>query len=484
MNADTSFLDTLSLDGRISRGRSDRAEHASDWQTRDEGVEPDVVVFAESTADVAAVLSAANDRGVPVTPYAAGSGLEGGALPLEGGISLDTTGLDSIREIRPEDLQATVEAGVIGSDLNEALERYGLFLPPMPASGSISTIGGMIATDASGMRTIRYGELADWLLEVEVVLADGTVTTFGSRAVKSSSGYNLKDVVVGSEGTLAIVTAATVQLAGRPEQVRRGRAVFETLDAATAAIEDAVTSGVDLATIELMDEDSLSIANAYSETAIPEAPTVFVEFHANHGIDREVEFCRTVFESHDATEFEIADDERAMADLWRAREDISYALAEWRPELREGEPGDVTVPISRFGELVRQVKAIADEYDLLIPCFGHAGDGNLHPTALIDPDDPEMRARERDAYGEIVQAAIDLGGTATGEHGIGLGKRKFMYDEHGTEGIRAMRAIKDAFDPNGILNPGKIFPDDTADDPSEESTRKSANCARDGATRE
>ncbi|MCL9816480.1 FAD-binding oxidoreductase [Natronocalculus amylovorans] len=458
MSTDLSFLDSLSLDGRISRGSSDRTEHASDWQTRDVGIEPDVVVFAHSTEDVSRVLAAANDRSIPVTPYAAGTGLEGGALPLQKGISLDLTGLNEIRSIRPADQQITVGAGVIGSDLNDAVAKHGLYLPPLPASGSISTVGGMIATDASGMQTVKYGEVADWLLDVEVVLADGRVTTFGSKARKTSSGYNLKELVVGSEGTLCVITAATFRLAGRPAQIRRGRAVFETLSDATAAIADAITSGVDVATIELMDSDATMLVNAHSETDLPEVPMVFVEFHANHHIEEEIEFCQSIFASHNLREFDLPESEREMDAIWEARENITYAAAEWKPHLRESEPGDVTVPISAYGPLVDRVKEIAQEHDLLIPCFGHAGDGNLHYFALLNPDDPEMVARSDAAYEEIVEAAIKLDGTATGEHGIGIGKQKFMEQEHGSVSIDVMRSIKDAFDPNGILNPGKVLP--------------------------
>ncbi|XVH32446.1 FAD-binding oxidoreductase [Haloferacaceae archaeon DSL9] len=460
MEHDCAFLSELPLEGAASTGSSDRRGHASDWGTRGGGVDPDAVVFAASTADVSAVLAAANDRGVPVTPFAAGTGLEGSAVPVDGGISLDLTRLDSVHEIRPGDLQIDVGAGVIGEDVNEAVASHGLFFPPLPSSGAISTVGGMIATDASGMRTVKYGEVADWVCELEVVFADGSVATLGTEARKTSSGYNLKDLVVGSEGTLAVVTRATLELAGIPEQRRRGRAVFSTLDDATAAIADAVTAGVDFATVELLDETTIRLVNAYGDTGLPESPAVFVEFHANHGIDEEVDFCRTIFESHGLERFEIERDEAAMAALWRAREDISYAADEWDPTMRDVENGDVTVPIGAYGEMVRTVRDLADERDLLVPCFGHAGDGNLHYFAVIDPTDPDRRAAAAELNERAVEVAIDLGGTATGEHGIGIGKRKFMRREHGAVGVRMMRAVKDAFDPNGILNPGKVFPDD------------------------
>jgi D-lactate dehydrogenase (cytochrome) len=458
MTHDCSFLDDLTLDGEVSRGRSDRGNHAGDFGTRPEDeVEPDVVVFAESTADVAAVVGAADERGVPVTPYAAGTGLEANATPVERGISLDTTRMDSILEVRPDDLQIDVEAGVIGDAVNEALERYGLFFPPLPSSGSISTIGGMIATDASGQRTVRYGEVADWVLELEVVLADGSIIEAGSKAAKTSSGYNLKDLLVGSEGTLGVITRATLELAGRPEQVRGGRAVFPTLSDATEAISDAVTSGVDVAKIELVDDRTAMLANDYSDTDLPERPMVFVEFHADHGIEEEIEFCRAVFEAHDVERMEIAAGDE-MKRLWQARKDITYAAEAYDPELDIGPPGDVTVPIGRYPEMISAVVAVAEEYDLFIPCFGHAGDGNLHYFVLADYDDPDEAARASEAYAELVERAIALDGTATGEHGIGVGKRKFMEPEHGEAAVEAMSAIKQALDPNETLNPGKIVP--------------------------
>ncbi|WP_435156512.1 FAD-binding oxidoreductase [Haladaptatus sp. DFWS20] len=462
MENDCSFLANLELDGEVSQGRSDVGNHAGDFGTRDEDKsEPDVVVFAESTADVAAVVEAANDHGVPVTPYAAGTGLEGNATPVNGGISLDTTRMDAVRDIRPDDLQIDVEAGIIGDEVNEALERYGLFFPPLPSSGAISTIGGMIATDASGQRTVKYGEVADWILELEVVLADGSVIEAGSKAAKTSSGYNLKELLIGSEGTLGVITRATLELAGRPEQVKGGRAVFPTLNDATEAISDAVTSGVDVAKIELIDDQTAMLANDYSDTDLPERPMVFVEFHANHGIEEEIDFCRSIFEAHDLERLEIASGEE-MERLWQARKDITYAAEEYDPALDIGPPGDVTVPISRYPEMIAEVVATAEKYDLFIPCFGHAGDGNLHYFALADYDDPAVSARAHEAYAELVERALELDGTATGEHGVGVGKRKFMEQEHGTAAVDAMRAIKRALDPKGTLNPGKIVPSENS----------------------
>jgi D-lactate dehydrogenase (cytochrome) len=465
MTHDCSFLEDLDLgDDQVSLAAGRRETHAADWgaEQHDDGVLPDAVVWPESTADVSAVLAAATDHGVPVTPYAAGTGLEGNAVPVHGGISLDLTRMDDVVDYRPEDFQIDVGPGIIGADVDEYVASDGLFFPPLPSSGDISTIGGMIATDASGMGTVRYGEVSDWVLGLEAVLADGTVVRTGSRAKKTSSGYNLTDLIVGSEGTLAVVTEATLELAGRPEQIRGGRAIFGTLDDAAAAIFDAVRTEVDGARIELVDGLSARMANDYLGSDLPDAPMVFLEFHANHGVETEIDLCRTIFEEHDVVRFETSGDDDEMAALWEARRELAYAEANYDPDLDPLHPGDVTVPISAYPEIVHEAKRLADESDLLVPCFGHAGDGNLHYTVLVDLDDPEQVERGEALYRAVVERALELGGTATGEHGIGTGKQRYLEPEHGAGAVETMRTIKRALDPTDTLNPGKIFPE-TAD---------------------
>ncbi|RQG97748.1 FAD-binding oxidoreductase [Natrarchaeobius chitinivorans] len=462
MDHDCSFLEELALeDDQYSFATSRRESHAADFGTdhRGDGVTPDAVVWPESTADVSAVLAAATDRGVPVTPYAAGTGLEGSAVPGHGGISMDLTRMNAIVDYRPEAFQIDVEPGVIGSAVDEHVARDGLFFPPLPSSGDISTIGGMIATDASGMQTVRYGEVADWVLGLEAVLADGTVIETGTNASKTSSGYNLTELLVGSEGTLAVVTRATLELAGRPEQIRGGRAVFESLSDATDAISETIRTEIDVARIELLDALTVRMANEYLGTDLPDSPTVFLEFHANHGVDAEISLCETIFESYDVDRFEVSGDDAEMADLWEARRELAHAELNYEPNLEPYRYGDVTVPISAYSEIVRETKRIAAEYDLLMPCFGHAGDGNLHYTALVDPDDPDHLERGKRAYEAVVDRAIELGGTITGEHGIGTGKRDYLEAEHGEAAVETMRTIKRALDPTGTLNPGTIFPD-------------------------
>jgi len=456
---DTEFLEGVLDPDQISRGTADRRERSTDWGTDDdEAVMPDAVVWPESTADVSAVMEAANDRGVPVTPYAAGTSLEGNAVPVRKGITLDLTRMDSVLEVRPEDRQVDVEPGILGQEVNDAVERHGLVLPSLPSSGRISTIGGMLANNASGMKTVKYGEVADWLLEVEAVLPNGEVMTAGSKGVKTSAGYNLRDLIVGSEGTLAVITRATFRLAGLPKQVWGGRAAFDDIEDASAAVVDAVRSGVDVAKIELVDALSAEITNEYLDTDLPDSPMVFLEFHANHGIEKEVEFCKTVFEDHGVRRFEVAESDAKMAELWEARREMADAFEPWREDLSPLTPGDVTVPISKYPDIVRYAKEVGAEYDILVPCLGHAGDGNVHYIVMVDPEDQEMVENGQEVSRRIVKRAIEMGGTATGEHGVGLGKQEYLAAEHGEAAVEAMRSIKRALDPNNVLNPGKVLP--------------------------
>ena len=460
MSHDCTFLTDLLSEEQVAFTDATRESHASDWGSRESShaTVPDAVAFPESTADVAAVLAGAHEREIPVTPYAAGTSMEGNAVPSFAGISLDLTRMDAIHDVRPADFQIDVGPGVLGSAVEERVAEDGLFFPPLPSSGDLSTIGGMIANDASGMQTVKYGEVGDWVLELEAVTAEGEVFTAGSKAKKTSAGYNLADLLVGSEGTLAVVTRATLELAGRPEQIRGGRAVFTSLDAATDAVADAVQSGVDVAKIELVDETAAAMANAYQGLDLPDSAMLFVEFHANHGIEAEIEFCRSLFESHGVERFDIASDEE-MDTLWEAREELAFAVSSYDPDLSPVHPGDITVPISKLGEIIRYAKQRGREEDLLVPCFGHAGDGNVHYSVLADTSDPEMRAAAEEVYSDIVKRAIEMGGTATGEHGVGLGKREYLEREHGTVAVELMRQVKRAFDPADILNPGKIFPE-------------------------
>ncbi len=461
---DYDFLFGILDERSISTGDSARMEHATDWGTDDANASPpDVVVYPTTTDEISAILAGATEHNVPVTPYAAGTSLDGQPVPVHEGISMNLTRMNEILDVRPEDFQIDVQPGVMGPALEQAAGKHGLFFPPLPSSSDISTIGGMIANAASGMQTVKYGEVADWILELEVVLADGSVITAGSKAPKTSAGYNLRDLFVGSEGTLGVVTRATLKLAGRPAQIRGGRAIFETLDDATDAVTDVVRSGVDIAKIELIDAESAMMSNAVTGNALPDAPMVFLEFHADHGIDEEIAFCRSLLEQHSPDRFEIADSEE-MDELWQTRRELQFAIEEYNPELQAVYPGDVTVPISECSPLIRYIKSLGAEHDLLTPCFGHVGDGNIHSTVLADADDERALDRARAVSEAIVERTLEVGGTSTGEHGIGLDKRNYLVAEYGEETVEAMYAVKRALDPTGTLNPGKIFPEqfDTA----------------------
>lgn len=462
MSVQTSFLEEVLDTGQISYSDSDREERSTDWGTDEaDGVMPDVVVWPESTADVAAVVTAANEYEVPVTPYAAGTSLEGNAVPVDNGITLDMSRMDAVLEIRPEDLQVDVQPGILGDEVNEAVAETDLMLPSLPASGSIATIGGMIANDASGTKTVKYGEVADWVLELEVVLPTGDIVTVGSKAAKTSAGYNLKELIIGSEGTLGVVTRATFELTPRPDQIHGGRAMFDDIDAATAAIAEVIQSGIDVAKIELIDAFSAKVSNEYLDTSHPDVPMVFVEFHADHGISREIERCRTVFADHGMQSFDVSEAGAEMDKLWEARGKLGRAFDPYDPDMTKLAPGDITVPISRYPEIINFAKTLSDEYDLPVATFGHAGDGNVHYNIMVNPNDQASIAAGETISERLVERTIEMGGTSTGEHGVGIGKREYLTSEHDSATLEMMESIKQTLDPRGIFNPGKIFLEDT-----------------------
>lgn len=459
----STVVDGLDLrEDQISTADAVRNERSLDWGTLPENASlPDVVVWPESTEDVSTVMETASEHGIPVTPYAAGTSLEGNPIPTAGGICLDVSKMDSIVDIRPGDFQIDVQPGVFGSAINDAIETHGLFFPPLPSSGKISTIGGMIANDASGMQTVKYGEIHDWVLRIEAVLPDGRVINTGSKAAKTSSGYNLMDLLVGSEGTLAVITEVTLELAGIPQQIHGGRVIFEDRDSAAAAVSDVIQSGVDIAKMELIDTLSARITNEYLDTDLPDAPMMFVEFHADHDIETEIEFFRSIVAEHGATNIDISESGSEMRELWEVREVMAEALEPYDPDLTPLTPGDVTVPMSEFTDLMTYISELEDEHDLLIPCFGHAGDGNIHYIVMVEADNEAAYEHGKEVYHEIVDYAIERGGTSTGEHGIGFGKQEFLAQEYTDATVDLMGRVKEAFDPDGILNPGKIMPDET-----------------------
>jgi D-lactate dehydrogenase (cytochrome) len=454
---DCAFLEDVLPSERVSFERSRREQFARDASVH-EPVLPDAVAWPTSTAEVSAVLAEAHDRGVPVTPWAGGSGLEGSAIAVNGGIVLNLIEMDDV-EVAPADLQATVGPGVVYDDLNERLARDGLRFPPGISSGDVATIGGMIATNASGFNAVKYGETRDHVRRLEVVLPDGDVVECGRGVVKTSSGYSLKDLFVGSEGTLGVVTEATIAVSGIPEHERAALVTFPTRTQACAAVADVMSAGLVPAAIEFMDALTVEMVNDYRGSVdLPEEPTLILEFHANNsGIEADVEFARGICEDHGASSWN-APGESEMEAVWSARRDVLPAYRAHGEALEPAILGDVVVPISNYPDVVEAVADASGEFDVTTPCVGHAGDGNLHYAPLVPEGDEDARERAAALNDRVVEAAIEMGGTATGEHGVGLGKRKFMRREHG-RGVDLMRTLKDAVDPSGVMNPGKVVPD-------------------------
>jgi D-lactate dehydrogenase (cytochrome) len=415
---------------------------------------PEAVVFPESEEEVIEILRFANEHGIPIVPYGEGSSLEGNTLPVHGGISLDLSRMNEILEVRPEDFVARVQPGVTHGRLNECLEEHGLFFPVDP--GWDASLGGMAATNASGTNAVRYGVMRDQVLGLEVVLADGTVMRTGGLAMKSSAGYDLTRLFVGSEGTLGVFTEVTVRLYPIPESAIAARAVFPDIEKAGRAAVAMIRSGMQIGRVELVDSRTVKAVNAYKGTEYAVFPTLFLEFSGSEvAVKRDVAIAREISESEGCEVFEFEEDEEGREKLWEARHEVAFALDELYPEKRIMTT-DVCVPISDLPEALREARKTIDSYGLDGAILGHVGDGNYHAAFPVDHADEAELETAGKVNAEIVDYALARGGTCTGEHGIGSGKIEHLKKEHG-DALPFMRKIKGLADPNGILNPGKIF---------------------------
>ncbi|MEL6266646.1 MAG: FAD-linked oxidase C-terminal domain-containing protein [Pseudomonadota bacterium] len=442
------------LGDRLSTGASVRALHGANEAHFAEAL-PDAVAFPETTAEVAAIMRAAAAHRCPVTAYGAGTGLEGQHLAVEGGISLDLSRMDRVLEVRAEDMVAVVQPGLTRLGLNAALRSTGLFFSVDP--GADASLGGMAATRASGTTAVRYGTMRDNVLALEAVMADGTVIRTGSAARKSSSGYDLTRLLVGSEGTLGIITELTLRLHGQPEAVSAATCRFDTIAAAVNAVILTIQSGLPMVRIELVDAMMARGFNLRANAGLPEKPHLFVEFHGSPaGVAEQAEAFGEIAAEFGAEGFRWSDREEERAALWRMRHDAHYATGMLDPGKRTLST-DVCVPISRLAEAVMAAEAESRRLGLTVTTVGHVGDGNFHCGVRLDPDDAGEVARVKAFTAGLAETALALGGTVTGEHGIGLGKMGYMAAEHGAA-LGYMRAIKRAFDPLGILNPGKMLP--------------------------
>ena len=441
---------------RFSLGASTRLQHGRDESVH-EPLPPDGVVMAENTDEVAAVVRLCAEHRVPVIPYGVGSSVEGHVLAPRGGISLDLSGMNRVIAIHADDGDAVVEAGVTRKQLNDALKGTGLFFPIDP--GADATLGGMAATRASGTNAVRYGTMRDNVLATTTVLADGRVMKTGGRARKSSAGYDLTRLLVGSEGTLGIMTELTVKLYPIPEAISAAVCTFPDIDSAVQAVIQTIQLGVPVARIELLDALSLKAINLFSKTTLAEAPTLFFEFHGSPaGVEEQAQTVQEIAGELGGAGFAWATRPEDRTRLWQARHDAYFACLQLKPGCRCF-PTDVCVPISRLAECIAETNADIARVSIPIALFGHVGDGNFHLVVLVDRDNAQDMAEAAWIGGRVVERAIAMGGTCTGEHGIGLGKRKYLVPEHGTVAVDVMRLLKNALDPLDLLNPGKILPE-------------------------
>jgi glycolate oxidase len=420
---------------------------------------PDAVVQPKTTEEVADVLRIAHGDGIPVVPRGMASGLAAASVPFSGGIALSLTRMNRILEIDEANMTATAEAGVITAHLQDAVEARGLFYPPDPSSIRQSTIGGNVACNAGGPRCLKYGITGDYVLGLKTVLADGRVLQTGGKAIKNVTGYNLTQLFVGSEGTLGVITEVLVKLISRPEHVRTALAVYEDLDDASRSVNAILSAGIVPCTLEMMDDTTIETIEEYMRLGLPVGAAALLILESDgedqDTVDREVEAMAAIARRHGASDVRVADSESARDELWRGRRSVGPSLARRAPN-KLGE--DISVPRSQIPEAVRRIKQIGHKYDLPIVVFGHAGDGNLHPNILFDKRDDEQWQRVEQAVGAIFEVAVELGGTLSGEHGVGVLKQPYLEHALGPVSIEMQRRIKDAWDPNHILNPGKVFP--------------------------
>ncbi len=439
--------------------RCSTAQAVRDQHGRDESpfpvTPPEVVVFCESTEDVAAVVALAHEHAVPVIPFGTGSSLEGHLLAVQGGVSIDVSRMTQIVALQPEDLTVTVQAGVTREQLNQFVRDQGLFFPIDP--GANASLGGMAATRASGTNAVRYGTMRENVLGLTVVTASGEVVRTGTRAKKSSAGYDLTRLFVGSEGTLGVMTEVTLKLYPLPEAVSAAVCNFPSVDAAVQTTISLIQLGIPIARCELLDVHAVRAVNQHAKLTLRESPLLLMEFHGSQaGVAEQAQAVQALAQEWGGTGFDWATTPEERTRLWTARHKAYFAALQTRPGCK-AVTTDTCVPISRLAECIGQAVAQADAMGLPYFIVGHVGDGNFHIAYLIDPDAPHEREQAEQLNAQLVAHALSLGGTCSGEHGIGLHKMGFLVQEAGEGAVELMRQLKRALDPRNIMNPGKIF---------------------------
>ena len=439
---------------RLTTGTVVREQHGR-GEAFDASYPPDAVVWPESTEEVATIVRACAGAGVPVIPFGAGTSLEGHVTAPQGGISVDLSRMNKILAVNAEDADCVVQPGVTREDLNSWLRDTGFYFPVDP--GANATIGGMVSTRASGTTTVMYGAMAQNVMALEVVLPNGEVIRCGTRARKSAAGYDLVRLFTGAEGTLGIITEITLRIRGHPEEIASATCSFPTLRGAVDTVTELLQSGAPMARMEFLDEVQIRACNQHSKLALDELPTLFLEFHGTAaGVAEQAARAQDIAAGNGGRDFAWATRPEDRTQLWKARHSAYFAALALRPGAA-AVVADVCVPISALAEAVATARADIDREGLLAPIVGHVGDGNFHVLFLLDPADAGERARMDRVYDAMVERANAAGGTCTGEHGIGLGKREKLVAEFGSGTVAMMRALKHAWDPKGIMNPGKIF---------------------------
>jgi D-lactate dehydrogenase (cytochrome) len=451
-NLEFSELKTILDDRRVSAGESVRTLHSHDESFHTPAL-PDVVVWPNTTEEVSRLVRWASQNKMPVTAWGAGTSLEGNPIPVQGGMVIDFNEMNHIVAVRPEDFQVDVQAGVIYKELNKTLTRNGLFFPPDP--GAAATIGGMIGNNASGIRSVRYGSTKDYVMRLVVVLPSGDVIHVGNRARKSSSGYNLPALFTGSEGTLGIITEATLKVVGLPVNFMAVRSTFSTVLNATTTVYQIMRGGLAPSAMEFLDANVIHVLNADRGLTLDEKPTLLMEFsgYSERGLREEMNFVEEICQANGALFLDKGMGAGERARLWEIRHQTYESIKRYHIGLSPLIM-DVAVPLSLYSEMVEFSKK--EVGDLTAYLFGHAGDGNIHVHVMDDPQDEKRWARVEEASQNIVMKALEFEGTCTGEHGIGIGKSRFMQEEHG-ESLALMKRLKALLDPENLLNPGKLF---------------------------
>lgn len=421
---------------------------------------PDVVVLPESTTQVSEIIKLAGRESIPIVTRGMASGLAAASVPFSGGIVLVMTRMDKVVELDLENATIQVEAGIVTADMQSHVEKHGLFYPPDPSSIRHSTVGGNIACNAGGPRCLKYGVTGDYVLGLTVVLADGQILKTGGKVIKDVVGYDLKSLFTGSEGTLGIITEALLRLTAKPKFARTALVEFGSIEDASKTVNEILLAGIVPATLELMDQTAINCIEQAMHLGLPTDVAAFLLIESD-GVDlantiQEIEEIAKICEKTGATKVTVAKDETERANLWKARRSISPSLARLAPN-KLGE--DITVPRSAIPEAVKRLKAISEKFGLPIVIFGHAGDGNLHPNILFDKRDLEQMKKVEQMVAEEFSVALELGGTLSGEHGVGTLKRPYMQKALGDVSVEIQKKIKQVLDPQNILNPGKVLPD-------------------------